>query len=380
MESCGVRRATGYVEDGLGRCPLTDDDQLLFTLGHHTDHSLLILGETGVGKTRLAKLIHDGSRRRHAPFVVVDCGAIAESLFEAELFGHRKGAFTGAVHTNGGLVARADSGTLFLDEVGNLPAAAQAKLLRLIEARSFRAVGESAERSADVRFIAATNIDVVAAVRSGRLREDLYYRLTVAEPVRIRPLRERPSAIRELADSFVSHLAAGANVKGALGDRAFEWLEAQSWPGNVRQLKGVVEVAFELARVRWLGSPQSERVVIQVQDLVRVLGDRASSPSEFLTPVADTSSSSDRVSGVDRSETVPRPSPHDPTHRDWVVSVIERAGRNQSRAAILAGVSRRTMINWIERYGLPRPRVDYPSQRRSDLFEELERPDSRGRR
>ncbi len=361
-----IRRTVEGVEAGAGICPLTDDDQLLFTLGHHTDHSLLILGETGVGKTRLAKLIHDGSRRRHAPFVVVDCGAMTESLFEAELFGHRKGAFTGAVQTNGGLVARADSGTLFLDEVGNLPAVSQAKLLRLIEARSFRAVGDSTERTADVRFIAATNVDVMAAVRSGRLREDLYYRLTVAEPVRIRPLRERRAAIRELSESFVSLLAAGASVTGSLSADAVEWLEQQPWPGNVRQLKGVVEVAFELARVRWLGAPQSERVIVQIQDLVRVLGERGtSSESVADSPAeADTAPLSDET--APRDPRLARPSPHDPAHRAWVVALFEQAGRNQSRAATMAGVSRRTMINWVERYGLPRPRVDFPARRSLD--------------
>ncbi len=341
-----------------GPSALTDDDQLLFTLGYYTDFPLLILGETGVGKSHLARLIHEGSSRRAAPFVVADCGVMTESLFEAELFGHRKGAFTGAVHSSDGLVTRAEGGTLFLDEIGNLPRASQTKLLRLIEAKVFRTVGDSTERAANVRIIAATNLDVERAMRQGSMREDLYYRLTTVEPVRVRPLRERRGAIPVLAEAFVCARAAAGKVDVTIDKGALGWAACQSWPGNVRQLKGAIEVAFELAAVRRLGCEREGAHNILVQDLVRAAGARASEASHHSPEVSEESEPVSSGHLRDPESANERPQPNDPSHREWVVALIQRAGRNQSRAANLAGVSRRTMINWIERYGLPRPRVE----------------------
>ena len=338
----------------LGKTALTDDDQLLFTLGHFTDFPLLILGETGVGKTHLAKRIHEDSRRSAGPFVVADCGAMTESLFEAELFGHRKGAFTGAVQSNDGLVSLAEGGTLFLDEVGNLPLVSQAKLLRLLEAKTYRAVGDSRERTANVRVIAATNLAPIEAVRAGRMREDLYYRLAIVEPIRIRALRERSGAVSELAVEFLRARSALADTHAALTDEATAWLALQLWPGNVRQLKGALDVAFELARVRWMGEPNGGCHAVQLQDLIRAVGLRSIDDDE----AAPAESGPVAVFVLEGDES--RPAPNDPMHRDWVIAIMERAGRNQSRAALLAGVSRRTVVNWIEKYGLPRPRVEVP--------------------
>jgi transcriptional regulator with PAS, ATPase and Fis domain len=340
---------------------LTDDDQFLFTIGHHSDLSLLILGESGVGKSHLAKLIHEGSPRAKGPFVVADCGAMTESLFESELFGHRRGAFTGAVQSSEGLVARAEGGTLFLDEIGNLPLTCQAKILRLLEERKYRPVGESSERTANVRVIAATNLDVEAALAQGTMRSDLFYRLTPARPIRVRPLRERPASLRELAGLLVAARCRREDHLEPLDDQVLDWTAAQPWPGNVRQLKGVVEVALELARVRWMAEGEACTKRVLLQDFLRASG---------IPPVRP-------VEGVRASQAAPvpvrvveaagRPMPGEARHRAWVVEILESVKHNQSRAAAIAGVSRRTMINWIERYDLPRPRAtndEAPASRR----------------
>ncbi len=348
-----VREVVGVVQSRSERSEgaLTDDDQLLFTLGYHTDFSLLILGETGVGKTHLARRIHDGSARARGPFVVADCGAMTESLFEAELFGHRKGAFTGAVQSADGLVARAEGGTLLLDEIGNLPAPCQAKILRLIETRCYRPVGEATERVANVRVLAATNLDVDSAVAEGKMRSDLYYRLTSVRPVRVRALRERPAALRDLAVALLTARIRPDEDVCPLSLRVLDWICTQPWPGNVRQLKGIVEVALELARVRWAAEPSAPNELMP-QDFLRAAG---APPPAREHPHLVSSEAPDR-----------RLSPGEAGHRAWVVSILESVNYNQSRASEIAGVSRRTMINWIERYNLPRPRAvdEAPRSRR----------------
>jgi two-component system response regulator HydG len=339
---------------GASNRALTDDDAFLFTIGHRSDLPLLILGESGVGKSHLARLVHEGSARTKGPFVVADCGAMSEALFESELFGHRRGAFTGAVQSAEGLVARAEGGTLFLDEVGNLPLSCQTKILRLLEERRYRAVGEAQERHANVRVIAATNIDVDEAVAQGRLRSDLYFRLSPARPVRVRPLRERPAAVREIAQKLVAARSRPEERVEPLGAPVLDWLSAQPWPGNVRQLKGAAEVALELARVRWVHEGDAAAKHVRLDDFLRASG--APSVGGIEAPRA----------AVSAAEPSGRPAPGDPRHRAWVVEILERVNHNQSRAATLAGVSRRTMINWIERYALPRPRVvseDSPRRR-----------------
>jgi len=195
------------------------------------DLPVLLTGETGVGKEVFARALHLASARAKAPFVAVNCGAFAESLFEAELFGHAKGAFTGADRGRRGLFAAAEGGTLFLDEIGELPLAKQATFLRVLESRRYRAVGEDDERACDVRVVAATNRDLEAEVDAGTFRRDLYFRLSVLT-VEIPPLRARPGDIREL----VRHFLASEGTKLVLSDDAWQTLEAHTWPGNVREL------------------------------------------------------------------------------------------------------------------------------------------------
>jgi two-component system response regulator PilR (NtrC family) len=209
--------------------------------------TVLITGESGTGKERVARLLHQKSARATKPFVVVNCGALPEALMESELFGHERGAFTGAAARSLGLFREADGGTLLLDEVGELPPSLQVKLLRVLQERKVRAVGGAAEVAVDVRVLAATNRDVEAAVRENRFRQDLYYRLNVIR-IELPPLRDRPGDVPRLADRFVRRFAAelGKDVRGLTAD-ALRALDAYAFPGNVRELENMMERAVALA-------------------------------------------------------------------------------------------------------------------------------------
>jgi len=212
-----------------------------------TRTTVLITGESGTGKERVARLLHDRSDRAQRPFVVVNCGALPEALMESELFGHEKGAYTGAAARSLGLFREAEGGTLLLDEVGELPASLQVKLLRVLQERKVRAVGGAAEVAVDVRVLAATNRDVEADVRQNKFRQDLYYRLNVIR-VELPPLRARPGDVSRLAERFVRRFAAelGKDVRGLTAD-ALRALDAYSFPGNVRELENMMERAVALA-------------------------------------------------------------------------------------------------------------------------------------
>ena len=213
-----------------------------------SDASVLLVGESGTGKELVARAIHWNGPRAGRPFVAVNCAAIPDALLESELFGHEKGAFTGAVQKRRGLVAEAEGGTLFLDEIAEMPVALQAKLLRVLQDRVVRPVGGREEITVDFRLISATNRDLPDLVHTGRFREDLYYRVAVI-PIRLPSLRERPEDIALLARHFLQRTA------GALGkavddfdEDAMAWLQQHRWPGNIRELENVVERAVTLAR------------------------------------------------------------------------------------------------------------------------------------
>jgi NtrC-family two-component system response regulator AlgB len=208
-----------------------------------SDASILMLGESGTGKSALARQIHRWSSRAKEPFVTVSCPSLSRDLLESELFGHMKGAFTGAVATTWGKVAAADRGTLFLDEIGELPLEIQPKLLRLLQEREYERVGESKIRMADVRVIAATNRNLKEAVARGAFREDLLYRLDVIS-LHLPPLRERPGDILPIAENQLQQLArqSGRSVKG-FSEAARHVMERYSWPGNIRELRNVIERA-----------------------------------------------------------------------------------------------------------------------------------------
>jgi DNA-binding NtrC family response regulator len=212
-----------------------------------TRATVLIAGESGVGKDMIARAIHQHSPRKNHPFVKINCTALPENLMESELFGYEKGAFTGAMTSKPGRFEQADKGTTFLDEIGDVPPNIQVKLLRILQERQFERLGSNVTRNVDVRVVAATNVDLRAALEQGRFREDLYYRLNVV-PINVPPLRERKEDIPFLAMSFVKKLAAdvGSEVK-EISPAAMDRLVAHTWPGNVRELENTIERSLVLA-------------------------------------------------------------------------------------------------------------------------------------
>jgi len=212
-----------------------------------TRATVLLCGESGVGKDLIARAIHHHSPRDGRPFVKINCTALPENLMESELFGYEKGAFTGANTTKPGKFEQADTGTVFLDEIGDVPASVQVKLLRILQEREFERLGSNKTRHIDVRVLAATNVDLRAALEQGTFREDLYYRLNVL-PINIPPLRERKEDIPFLADHFVKKLRKDLGTAAqSISDSAIQRLLEYHWPGNVRELENVIERSMVLA-------------------------------------------------------------------------------------------------------------------------------------
>jgi two-component system response regulator AtoC len=286
--------------------------------------TVLLLGESGTGKEVLARAIHAQSPRRSEAFVAVNCAAIPEALLESELFGHARGAFTGADRARRGLVAEADGGTLFLDEIGELPVALQAKLLRLLQEEEIRPVGESKPRRVDVRVIAATARHLEAEVAAGRFREDLFYRLDVVR-VAVPPLRERREDIPLLVDHFLGRAreTLGKAVRG-VDDAALARLVAYGWPGNVRELENVLERAVILSRSDRLG----------VDDLPASL----SAPGPGSGPRAPQDFSLRRARRA--------------LEASLISEALEATGGNRTHAARLLGISHRALLYKINEYGL----------------------------
>lgn len=206
-----------------------------------TDLSVLVTGESGVGKESFPQIIHQFSRRKHGPYIAVNCGAIPEGTIDSELFGHEKGAFTGAINDRNGYFAEANGGTIFLDEVGELPLSTQARLLRVLESGEYIKVGSSKVQKTDVRIVAATNVNFKDAIAEGRFREDLYYRLNTV-PIKVPALRNRPNDIPLLFRKFAADISEKYRMPAIqLTDDGRRMLVAYSWPGNIRQLKNITE-------------------------------------------------------------------------------------------------------------------------------------------
>jgi two-component system, NtrC family, response regulator PilR len=280
--------------------------------------TVLITGESGTGKERIARAIHEASGRT-GKFLVVNCGAIPEALMESELFGHDKGAFTGATARHLGIFREADAGTVLLDEVGELPTPLQVKLLRVLQERKVRGVGAAEESSVDVRVIAATNRNVEEDVKTGKFRQDLYYRLNVIR-IEVPPLRERREDILPLAEYFLTRAAAehGREARGFTPD-ARRALDAYAFPGNVRELENVVERAVTLAT----GS------IIGLGDLPREIGGAAAQPTPSLVGLPAEGCNLDEVLGE--------------VERRLILQALERAEGVRTHAAKLLGVTLRSL-------------------------------------
>jgi len=286
------------------------------------DSIVLVTGESGTGKDVLARLIHGKSPRARAPFIVVNCGALPEALFESEFFGHEKGAFTGANALKRGLIEAADNSTLFLDEIGEMPPPAQVKLLQFLERGSFRRVGSTRDQMADVRVIAATNRNLQQEVREGRFRADLFYRLNVVS-LYIPPLRERPEDIPELIDHFLEiyrrrfkrpalDLTAGARRR----------METYAWPGNVRELRNCLERAAALSPDDLIDATLFLPLLVPQQQAAEIRGSQTGEPLPTLYEV----------------------------ERQHILRAFETAGSNRERAAAILGISTRTLYRKLREY------------------------------
>ena len=290
-----------------------------------TELNILLTGETGTGKEIAAKMIHEGSPRAKGPYIAINCAALPDQLFESEMFGHEKGAFTNADKKRKGRFALADGGTLFLDEIGELSLENQARLLRVLESGQFNPVGSEVESHVDVRVVAATNRDLKRAIKDGRFRRDLYHRLCSVE-IALPALRQRPSDIPLLAQHFAHELTSAKNGdQPSLTDDALAYLQALPWTGNVRELRNAIERATALAK-----APQ-----ITPRDFTFLNGLLDSNPdSDLDDPNGDTHQTLAEV------------------ERNHITHVLEQCNYNVSKAAKILGVHRNTLHNKIAAYGI----------------------------
>jgi len=295
-----------------------------------TGASTLVLGESGTGKELMARALHDLSPRRDGPFIAINCAAIPETLLENELFGHEKGAYTGATSTKIGKFELAGSGTLFLDEIGDMSASVQAKLLRVLQERTFERVGGTQTIEVDVRIVAATNRDLAEEVQRGRFREDLFYRLSVF-PIRIPPLVERPADIAPLARHFVERLGRQLGRPGLeLSDEALRTLQAHDWPGNVRELENALERAAILA----------DETTIRPEDLA--LAPARGGARERIRELVDWDGTMQEVAG--RAAAL--------VEELKIREALAETGGNKTQAAKLLDVSYKTLLNKMRDLGI----------------------------
>jgi DNA-binding NtrC family response regulator len=286
-----------------------------------SESTVLIAGESGTGKELIAREIHNHSLRRKAPFVVVDCGALVETLFESELFGHVKGSFTGATVTKHGRFEVANRGTIFLDEISNITLNIQAKLLRVIQEREVTRIGSSKSIKVDVRILAATNEDLTQCVQQGTFREDLFYRLSVV-PIHLPPLRKRKEDIPSLVDHFLKKYSKRTKkqISGITHD-VLKALKEYDWPGNIRELENTIERAVVL----------SKNDEIKPEDLMY---HGISSGSSFLNPVGGKYRSLEEI------------------EKEYISGVLQAHHWNKSHTAKILGIDRKTLLHKIRKYGL----------------------------
>jgi DNA-binding NtrC family response regulator len=319
-----------------------------------TDASVLILGETGTGKERVARAVHDRSSRRSKPFVSVNCASIPQSLIASDLFGHEKGAFTGAAQRRIGRFEQAQGGTIFLDEVGDLPAETQVALLRVLQEREFERVGGNHPIAADVRVIAATNRDLSAAIAAGAFRSDLFYRLNVF-PIEMPPLRERKEDISLLVEYFMNRGRGPERRARRVHPRAAELLHAYSWPGNIRELQNVVERALIVSPeeeltvdARWLPGPSTEppRPPVSEPPAVRETAMREAPPSGRSDEASGTIEPGSEPAGA----TLVAGGSLAELERQTILRTLAAVGGNRRLAATKLGIGLRTLYEKLKRY------------------------------
>jgi transcriptional regulator with PAS, ATPase and Fis domain len=295
---------------------------------------VLVLGETGAGKEVIAEEVHRNSPRASKPYVRVNCAALPATLIESELFGFERGAFTGAAHSKPGLIEAADGGTIFFDEIGEMPLETQPKLLRALESGEVTRIGAVEPRVVDVRVVAATNQPLAERVAQGTFRQDLYFRLN-GITIPVRPLRERTAEIEALAEHLLARAAAREGRPApALPPSVVAQLLRHPWPGNVRELRTVMERALALSAG---GELRAEHVVLDAPP--------AAPPAPSRAGMAADSVAGGRLARIDPEE-----------ERRLIVQALEKTGGNQSRASEILGIARRTLIHRMDAYGIKRPR------------------------
>ena len=327
MDAAALERETGIV----GRSqPMVELFRMLDRI-RGSNATVLVLGENGTGKELVAKAIHRMSGRSRGPFVATNCSAFNDNLLESELFGHKRGSFTGAVSDKPGLFQVADGGTFFLDEVGDMSPALQVKLLRVLQEGVFLPVGATDPKRVDVRIVAATNRDLHKMVQEGRFRQDLYYRLHVVQ-VRVPPLRERKDDIPLLVDYFLRRLAERDGRSKALSKAAYDRLREHSWPGNVRELENEIERLWVLS------------------------GDEALIGEEYLTPSIGRTGATRGEAGASAQDFAVEgktlPEAVAALERRMIADGLRAAKGNKTRAAEALGISRRNLIRKVQAYGL----------------------------
>jgi DNA-binding NtrC family response regulator len=320
------------MENIIGASPSMQEVYRLIAKCAPTNSTVLLTGESGTGKELVARAIHYNSLRKDKPFVPVDCTSLSENLLESELFGHVKGAFTGAVAAKRGMFEVARGGTLFLDEIGNISLSTQAKLLRVIQEREFRAVGDTRTQEADVRLIAATNKDLKAMVADGSFREDLYYRINIF-PIRVPPLRERKDDIPVLAHHFLNAFGKELNKKLAgFSEGAMKVLADYHWPGNVRELENTVQRAAILATDDTIRQGHLVNIIDHVPRLD--------------IEVPRTSEELKRIKKAAREKSV------EEIEKLFVLEALQRNGWNVTRSAEETGMQRTNFQALMKKYGI----------------------------
>jgi DNA-binding NtrC family response regulator len=325
----------------IGRSKVMQDLYKAIGRAAPTDATVLIRGESGTGKELVARAVYQYSQRWEQPFIVINCVAIPESLLESELFGYEKGAFTGAVSRHVGKIEQADGGTIFLDEIGDMPLSIQAKILRLLQEKKVERLGGRREIPVDVRIIAATNRDLEAALREGRFREDLYYRLNVVA-LNLPPLRERPGDVELLADYFLARFAQEMGVRDpGISPEARPLLAAYPWPGNVRELANAMEKCLIFSR---------GRSITQEEVAKRVTGQGSSQPPPL--NAADQTIREWARDALSRGDENILSKLSRQVERLIIAEALNLTDGNRSRAAKLLGVSRPTLLARIDKYNL----------------------------